>query len=32
MNTFDQVEYFERDPLMELLLTIEIISKNGLNY
>lgn len=32
MNDSEQVETFERDPLMESLLTIEILSKNDFNY
>ena len=32
MNAYEQVEIFERDPLMESLLTIEIILANDLKY
>lgn len=32
MNDSEQVETFERDPLMESLLTTKILSTNDLNY
>lgn len=32
MNDFEQVESFDRDPIMESLLTIEILTTNELNY
>lgn len=32
MNDFEKVEYFERDPLIESLLIIEILLVNDLIY
>ena len=32
MNEYEQVDTFDRDPIMESLLTIKILSANDLNY
>lgn len=32
MNEFEQVETYEKDPIMESLLTTETLLKNDLNY